>query len=277
MERELVVRGAAPGLSRYVRHYVGYAERTAGRSSLREPAASVATLIFGFGPEVSVRDLTHPRSAAPRFGSFFAGPDDGCSVVAHDGEMRGIEVELTPLAARMVFRESMRGLARQVVALEDLLGPEALRLEQRLADAATWDERFDLVETLLVGRLSSVDPPPPDVEWAWRRLCAAAGSVTVGELAGELGCSRKHLASRFREHVGLPPSVIGRVARFRRAVDRLSAPRVTIAEVAAECGYYDQAHLDRDFREFAATTPTAYAAELEARVTSVQDIGTTAP
>jgi transcriptional regulator GlxA family with amidase domain len=54
--------------------------------------------------------------------------------------------------------------------------------------------------------------------------------------------------------------------RFRRAADLLlERPELTLADVAFACGYYDQAHLDRDFREFAQTTPTAYA------VTSVQD------
>ena len=86
---------------------------------------------------------------------------------------------------------------------------------------------------------------------SWLASSAAAASI---------------LAARFREHVGLPPSGIGRVGRFRRAVDLLSASRLPIAEVGAECGYYDQAHLDRDFREFAATTPTAYAAELYTRL-----------
>ena len=51
----------------------------------------------------------------------------------------------------------------------------------------------------------------------------------------------------------------------------LSSPQATIAEVAATCGYYDQAHLDRDFRDFAATTPTAYVADLREPVTFVQD------
>ncbi|HTZ62791.1 MAG TPA: helix-turn-helix transcriptional regulator [Solirubrobacteraceae bacterium] len=96
---------------------------------------------------------------------------------------------------------------------------------------------------------------------------ASHGRLRVSDLTSELGCSRKHLAARFREHVGLPPKVYARMLRFRRATDLLSAGQ-SIAETAAECGYYDQPHLDRDFREFAGTTPSAYLAE---RVTFVQD------
>jgi AraC-like DNA-binding protein len=237
----------------------------------REPAGPGVVLIFGLGPELKVLDPTNPRRAAARLGSFFGGPDDRCAVVEHDGEMRGVEVDLTPLAARMVFREPMHALARQIVALEDLLGMQARWLEERLSEADTWGERFSLVQAALAERLSAAEPPPADVDWAWRRLTSSGGQVRITELADELGCSRKHLAARFREHVGLPPSVVARLLRFRRAVDMLSSPHTAIADVAYACGYYDQAHLDRDFRDFAATTPTAYVAELRTAVTSVQD------
>jgi AraC-like DNA-binding protein len=268
---ELVVRSAAPGLQPYIRHYTGYAERTSVPTRQREPASTGVVLIFGLGPELRLLDPADPTRLAERFGSFVAGPDDACTMTEHDGEMRGVEVGLTPFAARMIFRVPMHALARHVVTLEDLLGREALRLEERLLDAHGWDARFDLIENALGSRLLAAEPPPPDVEWAWRRLRAASGRVRIADLAGELGCSRKHLAARFREHVGLPPSLVGRLLRFQLALDMLSAPHATIAEVAAACGYYDQAHLDRDFREFAATTPTAWVADVRTPVTSVQD------
>jgi AraC-like DNA-binding protein len=271
VEQELVTREAAPALHAYVRRYVAYAERTETVRRLREPAAPGVVLIFGLGPELKVLDPAKPARPPSRLGSFFGGPDDRCAVVEHDGEMRGIEVELTPLAARMIFRESMQALARRTIALEDLLGVEARRVEERLLEARTWDERFDLVEALLGKRLAAAEPPPPDVHWAWRRLTSARGRVPIAQLAAELGCSRKHVAARFREHVGLPPSLVVRLLRFRRALELLSSQHATIGQVAHDCGYYDQAHLDRDFRDFAATTPSAFFAEVRTPVTSVQD------
>ncbi len=199
-----------------------------------------------------------------------AGLDDACAVIEHNGEMLGVQVDLSPLATRMIFGVPMCSLAREVVALEDLLGPEGPLLEERLMEVGTWGERFDLVEAMLAARLQAAEPPPPDVDWAWRRLVAGGGRLRVADLATELGCSRKHLAARFREHVGLPPKLVARMLRFRRASDLLGASGTSLAELAAVCGYYDQAHLDRDFRDFAGTTPTAYASE---RVTFVQDAG----
>lgn len=266
-----MVRSAELGLRRQIHRYVGYSERTAGPTRQIELPSTGVVLIFGLGPELRLLDPAHPTRPPVRLGSFVAGLDDGCALIEHDGEMRGVQVDLTPLAARMIFRVPMQALARHTVPLEDVLGREARRLEERLVEARTWSERFELVEAALSARLAAAEPPPPDVDWAWRRLTNARGRVRIADLAAELGCSRKHLATRFREHVGLPPKLVARMLRFRHAVDlMLSSPQATIAEVAAGSGYYDQAHLDRDFRDFAATTPTAYAADPREPVTSVQ-------
>ena len=272
MEYELVVRAAHPGLRRHLDRYWGYAQQTAQPVRQREPLQTGAILIFGLGTELRVIDRA---GAAPaRRGSFVAGLDDACAVIEHDGELRGIQVDLTPLAVRMLFREPMHAFARTTVTLEDLLGREGLRLDERLGEARTWDERFELVEQALATRLAAAEPPPADVEWAWRRLTTSRGRVRVSDLAAELGCSRKHLAARFREHVGLPPKLVARMLRFRHASDLLSSELPPpLAELARACGYYDQAHLDRDFRAFASTTPTAF---LDDRVTFVQDTASAA-
>jgi AraC-like DNA-binding protein len=85
----------------------------------------------------------------------------------------------------------------------------------------------------------------------------------VDELARETGWSRRHLAERFRSEIGLPPKVAARVVRFQRVTARLQAGGADrLGELALDCGYYDQAHRNRDFRAFAGCTPTEYAAGL---------------
>lgn len=269
MANELVMRSAAPWLQRHVRGYWGYDHRTAGPARQREPLCTGVVLIFGLGPKLGLVDRLDPERPPARFGSFVAGLDDACTVIEHDGELRGVQVDLTPLAARMIFRVPMHSLAREVVALDDLIGQEARRLEESLLGASTWAERFELVEGALAARLAAAEPPPPDVDWAWRRLAGARGRLRVADLAGQLGCSRQHLTARFREHVGLPPKLVARMHRFRHVLDRLDVcPETSLGEVAAACGYYDQAHLYRDFNDFAGTTPTSYLAD---RVPFVQD------
>ncbi|MGH3926723.1 MAG: helix-turn-helix domain-containing protein, partial [Pseudonocardiaceae bacterium] len=114
--------------------------------------------------------------------------------------------------------------------------------------------------------------PDPEVAWAWGQLLRSSGNVPVRRLAEGTGWSRRHLLTRFRDQIGLAPKPAARVLRFRRAADLLvpgsgaaggsdlPASR-SIADVAAECGYADHAHLVRDFRALAGCTPSQYVAD----------------
>jgi AraC-like DNA-binding protein len=96
-----------------------------------------------------------------------------------------------------------------------------------------------------------------DVRHATRRLFAARAPA-VDELARELGHSRQHLARLFREHVGVGPKEFARVARLQRAIERVQrAPNVGLACLAVDLGYFDQAHMSRDFNDLAGLTPRA--------------------
>lgn len=108
----------------------------------------------------------------------------------------------------------------------------------------------------------AVDADPALVA-AHRLLLDREGDVSMRELLELTGWSRRRLAGRFREHVGMTPKALARLARFRHAERLLRAPgHRSITSVALTCGYYDQAHLNRDYRELAGCTPTAHLAQL---------------
>ncbi|MPY95670.1 MAG: helix-turn-helix domain-containing protein, partial [Acidimicrobiia bacterium] len=135
--------------------------------------------------------------------------------------------------------------------------------------AGTWPERFAVCDDVL-SRLVSGDVVGPELRHSWRLLVSSGGTAPVTELAEATGWTRQHLARRFRDEFGLTPKLAGRVVRFERARRLLEAsPSLSIARVAAECGYYDQAHLTRDVVELAGCPPTRLRSEDE--VPSVQD------
>jgi len=97
------------------------------------------------------------------------------------------------------------------------------------------------------------------VLFAWRRLRETHGAIPIAALTDELGWSRKHLANRFQDCIGLAPKTLARILRFRKAADHLSAAGLTCwSEFAVDAGYYDQAHLIREFRQLAGMTPVEY-------------------
>lgn len=102
------------------------------------------------------------------------------------------------------------------------------------------------------------EEPPALVVAAVRRLDQPR-APTVGTVAHQLGVTRRTLERRVLHEVGLSPQMLARVLRFRRAFRLLDqAPPGSGARVAAAAGYFDQAHLIRDFRRFAGTTPSAF-------------------
>jgi len=111
-----------------------------------------------------------------------------------------------------------------------------------------------------LGRAAHRAPAPPlPVLHAVRRIVGSSGMAPVGGLAHDSGISLRHLERHFRREVGITPKGLARLRRFQAVVGRLAAeapPRW--AALAAACGYVDQAHLVREFRAFAGTTPAAY-------------------
>jgi AraC-like DNA-binding protein len=258
---EMASRDADPGLRGAVGAYTGYVEQTPGPLRRREVPSTHVTVILSFGPAIGVGDPGAACAPAHRRTSFVAGLHDQPVLTEHGGRQHGIEVRLAPLAAGRLFGVPMDALANQVVALEDLLGRDAERLVEGLYAAPGWAARFALLDGAIGGRLEAGRPPSPGVAWAWGRLRETHGAVPIGALAVELGWSRRQLAARFREQVGIPPKLLARILRFERVVARLvHAPGERWAEVAYDCGYYDQAHLNRDFRAFAGSTPSAFLA-----------------
>jgi transcriptional regulator GlxA family with amidase domain len=142
----------------------------------------------------------------------------------------------------------MTEISGQTVDLTDLFGAAGRRVAEQLREAATWRERFALLDKLLLQRLDLGPRPSPEVARAWQRLVATAGSRPIGRIADEVGWSHKHLITRFRQQVGLTPKTAARLIRFDQVSRRLDGQRtIDWGEVAADAGYADQAHLIRDF------------------------------
>lgn len=272
---ELVTRAPDARLRGHVGEYQGYVERSSPAPVRREVPMPLIPLIVNFGSPWNVAaSATGPQVAHD---SFVAGLSVGSAYVGAAGPASCIQANLTPLGAHMFFGLPMHELANEVVPLEAALPRGVGRLAEVLEDAASWEERFALLDAILMSRLADAREPSREVAWAWRILDETHGKAPIGWICDRLGRSRRHLVARFREQVGLPPKTVARIMRFDHAISLLGRGEARLADVAFECGYYDQAHLNRDFREFAGTSPAAFVHQatpkdhLTTQVTFVQD------
>jgi AraC-like DNA-binding protein len=226
------------------------------------------TLIVSIGPPIEIDSMPDPRQSAGTYMSVLGGLHCGPAIIRHDGNQSGIAIEVTPLGARALLGVTAGALVSTVVDLADVLGWRGAELPERLASAGSWPDRFAILDHTLTSSLQQV-APPAEVVFAWRRLLNSDGSISVHALAEETGWSRRHLATRFRSEIGLSPKAAARVLRFDRARRLLGrSDRPSLVEVANNCGYFDQAHLTRDWRQFAGCSPTVWMAE---EFPSVQD------
>jgi AraC-like DNA-binding protein len=246
-----------PALRPCLEGYVGYREDSGLPLRMRTMPTSSVTLIINLGEPLKLITMPDPGFGGGAFAAFVAGMHDGPGLYEHPGGQLGIQVDLTPLGAYRLLGMPMHALTNVAVDLGDLLGPRAGSLVARLVETPSWAERFDLLDELLLARLTGGPMPAPEVTEAWRLLAASAGRVTIADLTAEVGWSRKHLVDRFKEQIGLSPKIMARVLRFHHARTMLDRPApAPVAEVAMACGYYDQAHLNREFRALAGCTPT---------------------
>lgn len=249
----MVARVPHPALRGQVRRMAGFAERVGGPVARRELPHAGVPVILGFDERVRLRSATGSGQHA----AFVAGLHEIPVDTEHDGTLRCLQLDLSPLGAYRLLGVPPTELRDAVVPLDELGAPWR-DLAGRLADAPGWPERFALLEGVL-GRLAQDGRrPDPEVGWAWRRLAHSHGAVPMAALADEVGWSRRHLTARFHQQVGLPPKAAARVLRFSRARSLLGAAGPgSISEVAAESGYADHSHLVREFRRLSGGPPSA--------------------
>nr|WP_280893809.1 MULTISPECIES: AraC family transcriptional regulator [unclassified Streptomyces] len=251
-----VTRPWHPGLRPYLRSYVGYWEAVATPYEVRLVPTGRATLLISLAePFSQVRRLGVRDGGSGSIGSLVVGMEDRPAICTHPGGQEAIRVEFTPLGAYRLFGVPMGELTNLAVEIRDILGPGAGVLVDRMAATPDWAARFDLLDAALLARLEYGPQPTPEVEHAWQLLSGSAGVIPIARIAAEVGWSQGYLIRRFTQQIGLTPKASARVLRFRHAVALLGRGAGTLTEISTACGFYDQAHLNREFRAIAGTTP----------------------
>jgi AraC-like DNA-binding protein len=220
---------AAP-LRPYVAWYAGYRQRGLAPARHRGLPSPHLTLIFTLDEPMTMAVHPNPGQPPGEFGTLLGGLHRTPALIVHEGAQSGIQLALRPLGTRLLLGLPAGELAGIDVPAETVLGGVGAELHDRVRRASGWRERFAILA-----------------------------------LAAETGWSSRHLTSRFRTEIGLTPKAAARVIRFTRTRQLLSAQadagQIQLAELAVTCGYFDQAHLAREFRTLAGCPPSRWLAE----------------
>jgi len=136
-------------------------------------------------------------------------------------------------------------------------------LRERLRAAPTHQERFRYLEHVLIKRLRSPLRQHAAVPFALGCFTATGMGASVREVARQAGLSYRRFLTVFRAEVGLSPKLFCRILRFHH-VHALARRRDKIdwAQIALECGFFDQSHLVNEFRAISGLTPSEYQRDL---------------
>ena len=259
-----------------VDRYVGYRYLGFSPGLHRGLPSTSLTVVIALGPPTYLSLMPGDGQAPGEFRTLASGLATRAVHIAHDGDQYGIQLDLTPLGTRTLLGLPAGELAGLVVELPDVIGPEGEHLPDRLESAASWSERFAILDAVLLRRLHSAAASPEQLAAAplgraWTGVLASGGRLRVDELAARTGWSRRHFTERFTREYGLGPKEVARVVRFQRSTMLLRSGRFpTLSEVAASSGFYDQAHLAREWAAMAGCPPSVWLASED--LPSVQDV-----
>jgi len=169
-------------------------------------------------------------------------------LISPSGRIDVVGVRFAPGGALPFIRIPLKELTDSTVTLSDI-DPA---LDREIAECPN----PELVESLLTRLLASRNLRSSEVRYATSCIVNSNGRVPVDQLAHDTGISGRQLERRFLREVGLPPKLLSRILRFQQVFRAVEHPGMNWAAVAVDCGYFDQAHLIRDFRQFAGRTPS---------------------
>jgi AraC-like DNA-binding protein len=247
-------------LAPFVTRFNAYRERDTAFTRRCEPPSGLATLLFNLGEDLRVEHPVAVYNAYGAGGAFYTGVSIRSAVTETLGAQVGAQVMLTPLGARLLIGFPLSEIGDLMIDPIDLFGGLARETGERLQERNAEEGRLAVLEAMIERRLAaSCRGPAPDLMHAAQRLQTSGGRIAIADLAAEIGCSRKHLTMRFTKEFGIAPKMLCRVLRFSRALRALRrGALMSLAELADFCGYADQAHLTRDFTEFAGAPPAAF-------------------
>jgi AraC-like DNA-binding protein len=223
------------------------------------PSGTIELVINLRDDELRIYDAAQPERCNRFSGALVSGAYGGFFVIDTAEEASIMGVNFKPGGAFPFLGLPAGELADAHVNLETLWGRPAVELRERLCDGATPAERFRLLEEALLAHLFRPLEHHYAVPTALDAFGQTATCATVRDVARHIGLSQRRFIQVFTEEVGLMPKLFSRVRRFQRTMDlvrRTTAP--DWARLAADCGYFDQSHLIRDFFMFSGFSPTDY-------------------
>ena len=190
--------------------------------------------------------------------ALFAGQLTEQLILQPTGRIGVLGVRFRPFGATAVLAMPQHELTGLTIGLDEL-NPV---LSRSLAELRSSTDDLELAVSRaqrILTRHLRLEPVDSRVRVAVETIQQSGGRVGMDALARQLSWTRRHLERRFLDHVGVPPKRLARITRFQQALRLLeTVPLSRGVDAAAECGYADQSHFIREFRDLAGCSPSQH-------------------
>lgn len=256
----LRTRKPAPPLDRYVDCLWSVVDEASSYERERALPTGTVELVINLGEEpMRIFRSDEDLAGASFRDAVVCGPQSGFFVLDTSRPKAVAGVHFRPGGAAAFLGPSMGEFCDLHIDPDDAWDLRTRSLRERLMEAPDAEARFDLVESALLERLHRPQAFHPAVAHALQRFTASPQTTRIDEVRYETGYAAKRFIELFRGTVGLPPKAFCRIRRFQKVIDSVAlSRRVEWAVVAADSGYCDQPHLNREFRAFAGVAPGEY-------------------
>jgi AraC-like DNA-binding protein len=271
-------RKARPELRAFVKGYMTSSSALPSPVRERHLPSTEVPLLINFGQ--AHRHATAAGKWVSRDGAWIVGLQECSQLTEAAGERDFMIVRFTPLGAHLFLRTPMHLIAGQTLDVSTVDRALATAVIDSVGAARCWTARFSRIEALIAERVLP-EAQPNGLSHVWRRLEASGGRISPAHLAREIDCSHRTLISHFRKCIGQTPKATARLFRFNRVLaslnelirqgdDQLAGkPFIELegageqtpiawADIAADCGYFDQPHFIKEFKQFSGATPSEF-------------------
>ncbi len=244
----------SPLLAPYVKHYwVLHTEAGAGFSERVTPTGHIQLLFYSGG-------AIHSRQGSWQHISLLSGHTTTYTDLSGEEQVRILSVVFKPWGARAFFRFPLNEVAGKHATAEELSDGPFRELEKYVTSQPDEAKCVCMIEAFLLRRFQGGKPYTYQrMTEAVRLIDRTGGEVSLTDLAEVTCLSQKQFQRVFTDQIGIRPKEFLRTVRFQYTLSRMNVPmEVDFTRLACECGYYDQSHLIREFRQFSGYTPKEY-------------------
>jgi AraC-like DNA-binding protein len=205
--------------------------------------------------------ITHDRKNCPQkqSESIIVGPQVSQVNIAMGMHHIIVSVAFKPGGMYRLLKMPMYELYDESVDATLLLGREITEVNEQLQTAQTAIDMKNIVERYLMGKLHHSALLP----WEQALNAQLQGNISIEDAASLACLSLRQYERRVNDIMGYSPKVFSRLVRFSKAY-RLKErqPQLSWTNIAHTCGYFDQMHLIRDFKQFTGALPGTLAKQI---------------